>query len=178
MNNVSYADKVNSGKPTSLAVQVERSDGTPNSQGNSSATSVRDSDGFVHRVGRNFRRNQRRNSKSQLSGQQGPLTRKTASKTFLTGTKTGTNIKAVPNINKCRVFVSRLDPNLPLDTLKLYVSELINDQCTVHKLDAKYQTYSSYLLVCDEKYKEVLLCADQWEEGVLIRPFYGKMPAI
>ena len=114
---------------------------------------VKDSEGFIRRekISRNMQR---------------PLTM---------GRKTGTRIKVAPKVNKCKIFVSRLDPEFPLEELHEFVHELTgNASCEIEKLKSRFPTYASYVITCDKCYEKTLLDPDEWEEGVIIRPFYLK----
>ena len=45
----------------------------------------------------------------------------------------------------------------------------------VIKLPASFLTYSSFTVTVDEKFRDKIFFPDEWEEGVLIRPFYGQV---
>ena len=116
----------------------------------------------------------RPNSQPQTSGRNGTNVTK-ARPPPVTGRKVGSNLTAVPRVKKARVFVSRLSPDLSTDVLKEYVADLVKDTCDVEKLSSKYPTYSSFLITCNEVHKEKLLSPEEWEEGILIRPFFGEV---
>ena len=114
---------------------------------------VKDSEGFIRRekIPRNMQR---------------PLTM---------GRKTGTRIKVAPKVNKCKIFVSRLDPEFPLEELCQFVQELTgNASCEIEKLKSRFPTYASFVITCDRCYEKTLLDPDEWEQGIIIRPFYLK----
>ena len=94
----------------------------------------------------------------------------------VTGKKVGTTLKAVPRSQQCRIFVSRLDPELEANTLKLFVSNLTGEDCTIAKLTTKFSGYASFFISCDVRHKNKFMSPDEWEEGVLLRPYYGKLP--
>ena len=117
-----------------------------------SSNYVRDNEGFIRR------------EKSRPSAGRRPL---------LTGTKNGTKIKVA--LSKCHIFVSRLAPEFPIEELREFVQELTGStSIDVEKLNSKYPTYSSFVITCEKSFEKVLLDPDEWEKGVIIRPFYGK----
>ena len=83
-------------------------------------------------------------------------------------------IGAIPKVKKCAIFVSRLDPEMTVAKAKEFVSHIVGGAgCVVEKLKTKYNTYASFYVSCDFGHRDVLLDADMWESGVLVRPFYG-----
>ena len=70
--------------------------------------------------------------------------------------------------------VRRLFGNF-LEELKEFVRELTGTECEVERLKTKYSSYSSFVISCDKSKESVLLDPDEWEKGVLIRPFYGNV---
>ena len=93
----------------------------------------------------------------------------------VTGKKIGTNLRAVVPVRKASVFVSRLSPDLPSEDLRTYVANIVDSEVSVEKLRSKYDSYSSFAITFDFKYKEKMLCPDEWPEGILIRPFRGEV---
>ena len=91
------------------------------------------------------------------------------------GSKAGTNLRAVPQVKKMRVFVSRLCPESTCTGVKQYVAEMLEDEVTVVRLNTRFPSYASYMVTCDISHKEKILCGAEWENGVIIRPFYGKL---
>ena len=71
-------------------------------------------------------------------------------------------------VQQCRVFVSRIDPDLPVDSLIEFVRELTGETCNIVKLETKYPTYASYVITCDQKHERVLTDPNEWEEGIVI----------
>ena len=92
----------------------------------------------------------------------------------MTGCKTGTILISVPQIRKVPVFVTRLESYLLLETQKEYVPEFIGDECSVVKLVTRYPSYSSFMVTCDFKHLDSVLNPEEWQQGVLVRQFYGK----
>ena len=91
---------------------------------------------------------------------------------LVTVNRTGNSLAVVAAVRKCSVFVSRLGPDVSVDNVKEFANGIINDDCEVEKLNAKYSTYSSFKITCEDKYKTKILDPESWEKGVLIRPFY------
>ena len=98
--------------------------------------------------------------------------RRRMKKVQITGRKTGTNLKSV--VKLFDIFVTRLESGLSDDVLKVYVSEIINDECSVERLETRFPSYSSYKVSCDAKHREAILKPEAWPEGVLIRQYYAK----
>ena len=92
---------------------------------------------------------------------------------IITGSKSGTSLRSVAQ--KVQIFVSRLEPDLLPSTLKDYVKEIIDDDCEVEKRSTRYPSYSSFVVTCDFRHKESLLNPEEWEDGVIIRRFYGML---
>ena len=59
--------------------------------------------------------------------------------------------------------------------MKEYVKGLIGEDCEVEKLNSKFPSYSSFVISCSKNHENKLLDPDEWEEGLLVRPFYGKI---
>ena len=116
---------------------------------------VRDSDGFIHR---DIIKTSKRLPK--------PLT---------TGRKMGTKLKVAPTVQRAKVFVSRLHPDFPVEELREFVRELTGTDCEIDRLKTKYPSYSSFVISCEKQFESVLLDPDEWEKGIIIRPFYGKV---
>ena len=95
-------------------------------------------------------------------------------KSKFTGGKKGTNLRSVQQVRNIRIFVCRLEARLTADILKDYFCELIGDECTVSKLATKYPTYSSFMVICDDKYKEAIMNPDEWEEGVFVMRYFNR----
>ena len=108
----------------------------------------------------------------------GPTKRSRTTGKVVTGTKTGTSIRVAQTANRCRIFVSRLAPDLDIETVTMYVNGIIDNNCTVYKLKSRLDFYSSFVICCDEKFKTKVMDANEWERGVLIRPYFVKLPEI
>ena len=61
------------------------------------------------------------------------------------------------------------------EEVRVYVEGFLTDDFEIVKLKSKYPTYSSFVITCDEKHRETLMNPDEWEEGILLRPFIGKL---
>ena len=94
----------------------------------------------------------------------------------VTGRKTGTSIRTSTYAAKSKIFVSRIDPNVTAAEMKNFVSEIVSDQCEVLKLQTKFSSYASFLIIVEERQRQKIFDPEAWEEGILLRPFYGKMP--
>ena len=92
------------------------------------------------------------------------------------GRKSGTRIKVAPVVKECKIFVSRLAPDFPVEELQEFIKELTGDDSTeITTLKTKFPTYSSFVITCNKQHETILLDPDEWEEGVLIRPFVGNL---
>ena len=88
--------------------------------------------------------------------------------------KVGTRIKDAPVIKKCKIFVSRLPPNFPMEEQRKFTKELTgSDSCIIERLKTKFPTYLSFVITCDKQYEATLLDPDDWEEGALVCTFVG-----
>ena len=94
---------------------------------------------------------------------------------LVTGRKPGNSLGVVPKVKMCRVFISRLSPGLSTETFKTFCSQFIDEDFEVLKLAAKFPNYSSFVISCDEKHKQKLFDPENWEEGTLIRPYFGAL---
>ena len=92
-----------------------------------------------------------------------------------TGRKEGTALNVVPHVKKTRVFISRLSPDCCVDTVKNFVEELIGDSCEVEKLQTRFPTYSSFVVICAAVHNDKIMNEDEWESGVMLRPFVGAL---
>lgn len=61
--------------------------------------------------------------------------------------------------------------------IKSFVSELSNDECEVEQMRTGYPSYSSFLIFCKLRQKDVILNSDEWKEGVLVRRSYDRRNA-
>ena len=98
-------------------------------------------------------------------------------KPVVTGKKQGTSLKAINRVKYTRIFVSRLLPDIEVDSVRTYVAGFLNDDCKVYKLKPKFPSYSSFVVSCDVKHENMLMCPDNWEEGILVRRFVGNLPS-
>ena len=63
---------------------------------------------------------------------------------------------------------------MPILTVKEFVDSMIRDQCKVERLKTRYDNYSSFLVTCDYGHKNTVMNPEEWQEGVLIRQFFGQ----
>lgn len=91
----------------------------------------------------------------------------------VTGNRAGSELGVVTRVKKCAIFVSRLGPQITAEKVKAFVDQIISNSCEVEKLNTRYDSYSSFRITCEEKYNDKVLDPDMWEEGVLIRKFFG-----
>ena len=93
---------------------------------------------------------------------------------IVTGIKKGSSLAAVVKVNYCRLFISRLSPDVSTDMLSVYIKELISSDCTVEKLKTRYSSYSSFLVTCERKFESLIFDPENWEDGIMLRHFVGK----
>ena len=97
----------------------------------------------------------------------------------ITGTKTGTTIRVAATANKSRIFVSRLAPDLETKAISDYVTSVVGvNSSIVMKLKTRLDHYSSFVICCDDVHKDKLADPNEWEKGVLIRPYFGNLPSL
>ena len=75
-------------------------------------------------------------------------------------------------------FTSRLDPNVTVDNMNDYLSEMFGNEATVQKLESRLPYLSSFVVTCDFNHKDALLNPEIWESGILVRNFFGKVPEL
>ena len=92
-----------------------------------------------------------------------------------TGRKEGTALKVVTHVKRIKIFVSRLSPECTVDNIKNFVDTMIDDVCEVEKLHTKFPTYSSFVVICAKVHEEKIMNEEEWETGVMIRPFMGSL---
>ena len=94
----------------------------------------------------------------------------------VTGKKKGSKLKSIPR--RVNIFVSRLDPDETEQSIVEYVQEITGQVCIVRKLNTRAVTFSSFVIACKEDIVEKIMDPEEWEEGVIIRPFIGYFPSI
>ena len=92
-----------------------------------------------------------------------------------TGKKTGTSLKVVRPVKTSRIFISRLDPECPIEAVQEFVTTMTGNDCVVEKLKPKFPSYSSFVITVNKEHEDTVLNPDEWEEGLILRPFYGKV---
>ena len=89
----------------------------------------------------------------------------------MTGRKTGTNLRPLPQVKRFNLFVSRIETGVLPETLKSFVSDLISDVCSVQCLKTRLPDYLSYIVSCDDRHMDTIMNPDEWPEGVLIEQY-------
>ena len=102
--------------------------------------------------------------------------RRRKKRSIMTGRKTGTSLRSVPQVKRFNLFVSRIETGVLPETLNSFVSALISDVCNVQCLQTKYPDYSSFIVSCDDRHRDTIMNPDEWPEGVLIRQYIGRIP--
>ena len=97
-------------------------------------------------------------------------------RSIMTGRKTGTSLRSVPQVKRFNLFVSRIETGVLPETLNSFVSALISDVCNVQCLQTKFPDYSSFIVSCDDRHRDTIMNPDEWPEGVLIRQYIGRIP--
>ena len=69
-------------------------------------------------------------------------------------------------------FVSRLSPEVTAPELKKYCESTFNESFVVEKLQTKFPSYASFRITGNVRKKSAVLDPNNWESGILIRPFY------
>lgn len=99
------------------------------------------------------------------------------------GTRNATGIEMAPERAKTKsLFVSRFGPNVSISNIKdsLTQQSTLANQININflkvtKLKTKFQTYSSFHILVEERDFEAINNPNVWPEGCLIAPFYGKL---
>ena len=53
--------------------------------------------------------------------------------------------------------------------------ELLGVNCDVERVKVKFPLYSSFVITVSKSHEAALLDPDAWEEGLIMRPFYGQV---
>ena len=69
-------------------------------------------------------------------------------------------------------FVSRLSPDVTTCDLKKYCESTFNESFVIEKLQTKFPSYASFRITGNARKKSAVLDPNNWESGILIRPFY------
>ena len=93
----------------------------------------------------------------------------------VTGRKVGTGMRLVYQVKKFNLFVTRFEVGVLPETLKSFVNELISDECEVQRLDTRFPSYSSFVVTCDDRHKNLIMNPNEWPEGVLIKKWCGRV---
>ena len=131
-------------------------------------------EGFINVNGRRMQSIRRRANQS-TTNRPPPQTapRRRTPRPITTGTKNDNALRVVEQIRKVRAFVSRCHPDESETEINNYVKGIIDDDCIVQKLRAKFSTYSSFVITCDFKHEDKILNPEEWPNGIIIRKFKG-----
>ena len=95
---------------------------------------------------------------------------------MVTGVKKQGALK--PTVNTIRIFATRFHPDEAEVDLQAYVSNLIDDECSVEKIQVRTNLHSSFIITANRRYEQLLLDPNSWEEGVQVRYFYGRLATL
>lgn len=97
-----------------------------------------------------------------------------------TATVTGSRkcaISAVQTTRYSHFFITRIEPSVSAAELTrdllTYATELKSVVCS--KISTKHSSYSSFHLTIPEEQKHLISGGEAWPEGVLVKPFMGKL---
>ena len=80
-----------------------------------------------------------------------------------------------PTVNNLRIFATRFHPDESEADLKIYVKNLIGDECDVEKIRRRTDRHSSFIITVSKRHEQIVLDPNSWEEGVQVRYFYGQL---
>ena len=90
------------------------------------------------------------------------------------GRKKGTSLAAVPySPPKARIFVSRVRPTITVEQIREFVGSIAGVEAEVERITTRNDRYASFLIQVEKRVEEQVLDPDEWEEGLIIRPFRG-----
>ena len=90
------------------------------------------------------------------------------------GRKQGTRLAAVPRPpQKARIFISRCQTYITVDQIREYVQEIAGVESDVERIQSRSQNYASFLITVDKSVEDKVLDPDEWQEGLVVRPFRG-----
>ena len=69
--------------------------------------------------------------------------------------------------------MSRVKPQSTVEEIKEYVQEIAGVDADVMKIQSRNTHYSSFLIPVDKNVEDRVLDPDEWQEGLIIRPFPG-----
>ena len=92
------------------------------------------------------------------------------------GRKKGTALAAVPfSPRKARIFVSRVRPTTTVDEIREFVRSITGEDAAVQRIVTRNEKYASFLVSVEKQVEDQVLDPDEWEEGLIIRPFRGAL---
>ena len=71
--------------------------------------------------------------------------------------------------------MSRVKPQCKTDEIREYVKEIAGIDADVEKIQSRNTTYSSFVIHVDKTVEDRVLDPDEWQEGLIIRPFRGAL---
>ena len=93
------------------------------------------------------------------------------------GRKKGTGLAAVPFVQRtgprARIFVSRVRPSTTVDQIRDFVRSIAGVDAVVDRIQTRSDKYASFLVQVEKAVEKFVLDPDEWEEGLIIRPFRG-----
>ena len=90
------------------------------------------------------------------------------------GRKKGTGLAAVPySPPKARIFLSRVRPTISVDQIREFVHGIAGADADVERIQTRNANYSAFLIKVEKRVEDRVLDPDEWEEGLIIRPFRG-----
>ena len=92
---------------------------------------------------------------------------------MVAGVKSQSKLK--PTVNDVRIFATRFNPEETEADIQSYVYEQTGADCSVEKIISRTTRHSSFLITTSRRYEQALLDPNTWEEGVLVRHFYGRL---
>ena len=94
-----------------------------------------------------------------------------------TGQRHGMRVVAPPP-RRCDIYVSRFHPDTTVEEVTRCVVNITKQQpLNIYKLGNRYNNsrFASFRISCEEKFEEILLSGDSWDEGTLVRKFTNRM---
>ena len=77
-----------------------------------------------------------------------------------------------PNRQCIGVFVTRLMPKISVKQIEQFIHVSTGLKVSPEKLETRYNSYASFFIRAEHKVRRVLLDADLWPAGAMLKPFY------
>ena len=74
---------------------------------------------------------------------------------------------------KARIFISRCQTYITTEEIREYVQEIAGVESDVERIQSRSQNYASFLITVDKSVEDKVLDPDEWQEGLVVRPFRG-----